>query len=129
MLLGITLRRFIRSIVIGVAALGLAAGGVLGLVAPAGADDPFTASIQSPAALVAGSTTPLVFGGAKDSGAVITDVTVDNPSARDLTAAACQNGSAGSASWSCTYSPTSAYVEATGSAKCPYCGAQYTLAD
>jgi hypothetical protein len=98
-----------------IAALGLAAGGVIGLTAPAGADDPFSAAVQSPATVVAGSTTPLVFGGSKDAGSAITDVAVDNPVSLDLTAAVCPTGGTGNTTWSCTYTPSSGYVEATGS--------------
>jgi hypothetical protein len=105
----------VRRLVVVIAALGLAAGGILGFAAPAGADDPFSAAVESPASIVAGSTDPLVFGGSKDAGAVITDVTVDNPTAADLTASVCSNGGTGNTTWSCTYTPTSGYVEASAS--------------
>ena len=114
-MLGSIVRRFVRATVVVIAALGLGAGGVLGLAAPAGADAAFTAVVESPAAIVAGTTTPIVFGGGKDTGAVITDVTVDNPTTQDLTASVCPTGGAGNTTWSCKYVPSSGYERANSS--------------
>jgi hypothetical protein len=108
-------RRFIRPLVIAIATLGLALAAGVGLAAPALGDVGFTAILQSPASVVAGSTTSLVFGGSKDAGSVITDVKISNPTAMDLGASICATSAAGDADWSCTYTPTVGYAEATGS--------------
>ncbi|HEX4444877.1 MAG TPA: hypothetical protein VHZ81_15005 [Galbitalea sp.] len=112
MLLGITLRRFIRSIVIGVAALGLAGAGVLGFSASAGADSAFTASFSRGVIPVlaadddgVGGSADIKIAGTKPLDASIDDVDMQFPNTGfdDDVTGDCTNvdASDNSSTWSC----------------------------
>jgi hypothetical protein len=111
------MRRYLRPIVIAVAALGLALGVAVGLAVPAQADNALTGGIVSPSPLIVAGTatdpvlTPLVFGGTKDTTSTITGFKITNPASVSEDASSCS----GDTSWTCSYTPpTPGFTEGTG---------------
>jgi hypothetical protein len=93
----------LRTVVIVLAALALAAGGTVAFALPAGAAaTQFTATIDT--LPVTNATASVAFSGGKPSGSVISSVQIDNPFSQGRPT--CTGLGAGSTAWNCTFAPT-----------------------
>jgi hypothetical protein len=102
MLLGITLRRFVRSLAIAVAAVGLVMGAGVGLATPAEATTGFTAQLANGG--LTQNTEEADFSGTKDAGSTVAEPVVDIGGN-----VFCDGLGAGSTTWTCSLQPSDGF--------------------